>query len=425
MPADFGGFYQKEISQRRAILATYLEEEGQGQALETALALPESVANQLIENYVGNYSLPFGLAPTFKINGRDYVVPMAIEEPSVVAAASNGGKRLGNIQSQVLSRQLIGQIVLTDIEDLTAALEQVIVQKDHWLDLARAACPSMVARGGGPCDLWADSYGDDQGDFLCVYLSLDPCEAMGANVMNTVLETLAPEVEASLGGQALLRILSNHGDKLLVKAQVSLPVSQLHANPVQALNLAKRLSQASRVAQLDPRRAVTHNKGIMNGVDAVLLATGNDWRAVEAGVHAHAARDGQYRGLSQWTLSADQARLEGELTLPLSLATVGGTLAVHPTAQLALAILGKPNARELSQIIAAVGLAQNFAALRALVTDGIQKGHMALQARSLALQVGASLEEVPALVKALRQAPAMNRTLAEQVLAQLRSQEGS
>ena len=248
---------------------------------------------------------------------------------------------------------------------------------------------------------------------------------MGANVMNTVLESLAPEVEASLGGQALLRILSNHGDKLLVKAQVSLPVSQLHANPTQALNLAKRLSQASRVAQLDPRRAVTHNKGIMNGVDAVLLATGNDWRAVEAGVHAHAARDGQYRGLSQWSLSADQARLEGELTLPLSIATVGGTLAVHPTAQLALAILGKPNARELAQIIAAVGLAQNFAALRALVTDGIQKGHMALQARSLALQVGASLEEVPALVKALRQAPAMNRTLAEQVLAQLRSQEGS
>ena len=412
MPADFGGFYQKEISQRRAILATYLEEEGQGQALETALALPESVANQLIENYVGNYSLPFGLAPTFKINGRDYVVPMAIEEPSVVAAASNGGKRLGNIQSQVLSRQLIGQIVLTDIEDLASGLEQVSEQKDHWLDLARAACPSMVARGGGPCDLWADSYGDDQGDFLCVYLSLDPCDAMGANVMNTVLEALAPEVEASLGGQAL-------------KAQVSLPVSQLHANPMQALNLAKRLSQASRVAQLDPRRAVTHNKGIMNGVDAVLLATGNDWRAVEAGVHAHAARDGQYRGLSQWTLSADQARLEGELTLPLSLATVGGTLAVHPTAQLALAILGKPNARELAQIIAAVGLAQNFAALRALVTAGIQKGHMALQARSLALQVGASLEEVPALVKALRQAPAMNRTLAEQVLAQLRSQEGS
>ena len=418
MPADFGGFYQKEISQRRAILATYLEEEGQAQALETALALPESVANQLIENYVGNYSLPFGLAPTFKINGRDYVVPMAIEEPSVVAAASNGGKRLGNIQSQVLSRQLIGQIVLTDIEDLAAGLEQVLAQKDHWLALARAACPSMVARGGGPCDLWADSYGDDQGDFLCVYLSLDPCDAMGANVMNTVLE-------ASLGGQALLRILSNHGDKLLVKAQVSLPVSQLHANPVQALNLAKRLSQASRVAQLDPRRAVTHNKGIMNGVDAVLLATGNDWRAVEAGVHAHAARDGQYRGLSQWTLSADQARLEGELTLPLSIATVGGTLAVHPTAQLALAILGKPNARELAQIIAAVGLAQNFAALRALVTDGIQKGHMALQARSLALQVGASLEEVPALVKALRQAPAMNRALAEQLLAQLRNQEGS
>ena len=396
MPADFGGSYQKEISQRRAILATYLQEEGQAQALETALALPESVANQLIENYVGNYSLPFGLAPTFKINGRDYVVPMAIEEPSVVAAASNGGKRLGNIQSQVLSRQLIGQIVLTDIEDL-------------------------ASRGGGPCDLWADSYGDDQGDFLCVYLSLDPCDAMGANVMNTVLEALAPEVEASLGGQALLRILSNHGDKLLVKAQVSLPVSRLHANPTQALNLAKRLSQASRVAQLDPRRAVTHNKGIMNGVDAVLLATGNDWRAVEAGVHAHAARDGQYRGLSQWALSADQARLEGELTLPLSLATVGGTLAVHPTAQLALAILGKPNARELAQIIVAVGLAQNFAALRALVTDGIQKGHMALQARSLALQVGASLEEVPALVKALRQAPAMNRTLAEQVLAQLRS----
>ena len=252
MPADFGGFYQKEISQRRAILATYLEEEGHGQALETALALPESVANQLIENYVGNYSLPFGLAPTFKINGRDYVVPMAIEEPSVVAAASNGGKRLGNIQSQVLSRQLIGQIVLTDIEDLASGLEQVSEQKDHWLDLARAACPSMVARGGGPCDLWADSYGDDQGDFFCVYLSLDPCDAMGANVMNTVLAALAPEVEASLGGQALLRILSNHGDKLLVKAQVSLSVSQLHANPEQALTLAKRLSQASRVAQLDP-----------------------------------------------------------------------------------------------------------------------------------------------------------------------------
>ena len=410
----FDRFYQKTLEERQAIIADYLTE------METTQwELPPEIANQMIENYIGNYALPFGVAPTFCVNGVSRIIPMATEEPSVVAAASNGGKRLGNIQARVLEREVIGQIILMDLADWTQVSDIVAQKQAEWLEAAKQACPSMVARGGGPRRIWYEIF--EAESLMSVYLTLNPCDAMGANVMNTVLEAIAPVVAADLQGDVLMSILSNHGERALVEASVTLAMDSLHANAETGRLIAQKIALASRVAQVDPHRAVTHNKGIMNGVDAVLIATGNDWRAVEAGVHAHAAKSGQYRGLSTWHYDEAQATLIGKIVLPLQVATVGGTLSVHPTAKLALALLQQPNARELAEIIAAVGLAQNFAALRALVTDGIQKGHMALQARSLALQVGATLAEVPLLVAKLRQQPAMNRTVAEQLLAELRN----
>ncbi|MFK8243292.1 MULTISPECIES: hydroxymethylglutaryl-CoA reductase, degradative [unclassified Facklamia] len=377
--------------------------------------LEETIGDAMIENYIGQYALPLGIATNFIIDGQTYAIPMAIEEPSVIAAASNGAKRIGNIETSAQPRELIGQMVFeceSDSAMIVLQLEEIVPE---LLEQAKALSPSMVARGGGPTRIWFDC----KEEFIVCYLGFNPCDAMGANVINHILEGLSPMIESHSDAIALMRILSNYQPDSVVTAICRVPIHTLHDDLEKAQLLAKRIASASRYAQLDPYRATTHNKGIVNGIDAVLLATGNDWRAVESGVHAYASRTGHYQPLTIWTVEDDY--LVGKIQLPLAVATVGGTLSVHPTAQWALELLGRPTAERLSRIIAAVGLAQNFAALRAIVSEGIQKGHMGLHARQLAIQAGATEHEQRELVAKLKAAPAMSHSIAKELLEQMRA----
>lgn len=426
----FDGFYKKTATERLEVLHrlgwskirlnqddhTGIEEVTTIEGVQ----LPGVIANQMIENYLFNYQLPLGVAVNFIVNDIPYSVPMVIEEPSVIAAASNGAKKLGNIQAKMKQRDVIGQVVLANVKEASIT-EQII--KDHQeelLNVARSASQNMVKRGGGPKKIWTKVFSTEETNFVTIYVSFNPCEAMGANALNTVLEAITPVIERLTQYDGLMSILSNYATEAVVKARCEVPIISLHADVMEAENIARKIVLASDYAQIDPYRATTHNKGIMNGIDAVLIATGNDWRAVEAGVHAYASKSGQYRSLTRWFVDQETNELIGEIELPLQLATVGGTISVHPTAKWALGLMHDPTANELAEVVAAVGLAQNFAAIRALVTDGIQKGHMALQARSLALQVGAELSEIDELVHRLRQSKQMNSTKAKEILEELR-----
>lgn len=414
MTEIFSGFYKRTPEERLAIV----QEAGFVGQSEVP-SLPKDIANQMIENFVGSYQLPMGLAVNVQVNGQAYAVPMAIEEPSVIAAVANGGKILGNIDSKAYNRELIGQIIIQDLANLQEAKQMLEAQTDKLLHKAAEVSQSMIQRGGGPRKIWVEVVED----FLTLYLSLDSCDSMGANLMNTILEHLVPSVETLTQGKVLMGILSNYSTEANVTAKVKVPLTRLSAEADEALQMAERIAAASSYAQLDPYRAATHNKGIMNGIDAVLIATGNDWRAVEAGVHAYAVQAGQYRGLSRWWLNDDQTALHGELSLPLYLATVGGSLSNHPTAQWALDLLGRPSGDGLAEIIAAVGLIQNFSAVRALVTTGIQKGHMRMQARSLAMQAGARTDNVSEVVEALMQAPLMNLSAANDIVRKVQGED--
>ena len=368
---------------------------------------------------MSTFDLPFSLAPYFLINGRDYVLPMVTEEPSVVAAASFAAKliqRSGGFTTQVHQRQMIGEIALTDVRDVEMASKRILEDKETLLQLANEAYPSIVKRGGGARDLWVEN----KGNFLIVYLAVDPKEAMGANMLNTMLEALTDRIQELSGGQALMAILSNLAMRSLVSARCAIDFKALSRNPEEAIEIAHRMELASLLAQVDPYRAATHNKGIFNGIDALVLATGNDWRAIEAGGHAYAAQSGSYKGLSQWKSQPEEKKLYGEITLPMPVATKGGSIGLNPTVQVSHRLLGEPSAIELAGIIASLGLAQNFAALKALVTTGIQAGHMKLQARSLALLAGAKEEEVPRLVCQLLENKPFNLEKAKTLLQELR-----
>lgn len=391
----------------------------EAQILKEQKGLPLSIADQLTENVLSTFDLPFSLAPYFLINGRDYVLPMVTEEPSVVAAASFAAKliqRSGGFTTQVHQRQMIGEIALTDVEDVEVASKRILEDKETLLQLANKAYPSIVKRGGGARDLWVEN----KGDFLIVYLAVDPKEAMGANMLNTMLEALTDRIQELSGGQALMAILSNLATRSLVSARCAIDFKALSRNPEEAIEIAHRMELASQLAQVDPYRAATHNKGIFNGIDALVLATGNDWRAIEAGAHAYAAQSGSYKGLSHWTSQPKEKKLYGEITLPMPVATKGGSIGLNPTVQVSHRFLGEPSAIELAGIIASLGLAQNFAALKALVTTGIQAGHMKLQARSLALLAGAKEEEVPRLVSQLLENKPFNLEKVQTLLQELR-----
>jgi hydroxymethylglutaryl-CoA reductase len=344
-------------------------------------------ADRMVENAIGTLALPFGVALNLQINGVDYLAPMAIEEPSVIAAASHAAKRVragGGFQASVDEPLMIAQIELHDVPDPAAAVARIRAARDDLFTLADRAVPNLCERGGGARELTVRDVGDG---IVVTHLYIDCRDAMGANMLNTVAEALGPQVARIAGGALGLRILSNFCDRRCTRVSARVPVAELGDSAAAALAAARGIVHASRFAERDPYRAATHNKGIMNGVDAVVVATGNDWRAVEAGAHAFASRTGRYGPLSTFRLVDEERALEAQLELPLALGTVGGALRAHPGARAALAISGAGSAAELSMIAAAAGLATNLAALRALATEGIQRGHMALHHRAMASKI--------------------------------------
>ena len=398
--------------------AGLLSEEGL-QTLRDNETLPLSLANEMVENVLGTLALPFGLAPGFQIDGKEVQVPMVTEEPSVIAASSYAAgliKRSGGFQTQVHKRQMIGQVALYDVSNKEKAIQAITGAKEDLLQLANQAYPSIVKRGGGARNLWIE----EKGDFLICYLSVDPKEAMGANMLNTMLEALVDPLEDLSGGQGLMAILSNLATDALVTARCKIDYRFLSRDPKEAAEIAQKMALASQLAAVDPYRAATHNKGIFNGIDAVVLATGNDWRAIEAGGHTYASLTGQAQGLSSWIHHPEQQVLEGQLTLPMPIATKGGSIGLNPSVQVAHELLGNPDAQTLARIIVSVGLAQNFAALKALVSTGIQHGHMKLQAKSLALLAGATPSEVAPVVQALLEDRPFNLEKAQAVLEKIR-----
>ena len=414
------GFSKASPAERIEKLAQagLLSEEGL-QILRDNETLPLSLANEMVENVLGTLALPFGLAPGFQVDGREIHVPMVTEEPSVIAAASYAAgliKRSGGFQTQVHKRQMIGQVALYDVSNKEKATQAITGAKEDLLQLANQAYPSIVKRGGGARDLWTE----EKGDFLICYLSVDPKEAMGANMLNTMLEALVDPLEDLSGGQGLMAILSNLATDALVTARCKIDYRFLSRDPKEAAEIAQKMALASQLAAVDPYRAATHNKGIFNGIDAVVLATGNDWRAIEAGGHTYASLTGQAQGLSSWIHHPEQQVLEGQLTLPMPIATKGGSIGLNPSVQVAHELLGNPDAQTLARIIVSVGLAQNFAALKALVSTGIQHGHMKLQAKSLALLAGATPSEVAPVVQALLEDRPFNLEKAQAVLEKIR-----
>ena len=414
------GFSKASPAERIEKLAQagLLSEEGL-QTLRDNETLPLSLANEMVENVLSTLALPFGLAPGFQIDGQEVQVPMVTEEPSVIAASSYAAgliKRSGGFQTQVHKRQMIGQVALYDVSNKEKAIQAITGAKEDLLQLANQAYPSIVKRGGGARDLWTE----EKGDFLICYLSVDPKEAMGANMLNTMLEALVDPLEDLSGGQGLMAILSNLATDALVTARCKIDYRFLSRDPKEAAEIAQKMTLASQLAAVDPYRAATHNKGIFNGIDAVVLATGNDWRAIEAGGHTYASLTGQAQGLSSWIHHPEQQVLEGQLTLPMPIATKGGSIGLNPSVQVAHELLGNPDAQTLARIIVSVGLAQNFAALKALVSTGIQHGHMKLQVKSLALLAGATPSEVAPVVQALLEDRPFNLEKAQAVLEKIR-----
>lgn len=386
------GFYKLTVDERRSLVseATGADTRDMDRALEAG-GLDAETADKFVENVIGTYSLPYGVALNVRVNDRDFVVPMVVEEPSVVAAASNAAKMArsgGGFRAESDPPLMISQIQLTHVPDIDRARSALAAAKSEILARADRAVPGLVARGGGARDVEVRVLGDASERMVVVHVVVDCRDAMGANLINSVAEAVADRLAELTGGKVGLRILSNLCDKRTVRVTCRVPAASLATDDMDGDAVIDGIVNASRFAELDPYRAATHNKGIMNGVDAVVIATGNDWRAVEAGAHAYAARTGHYSPLATWRREGDS--LVGRIQLPLALGTVGGTLRVHPAARLSLHMLGAPSASDLAQVAAAVGLASNLAAVRALATDGIQRGHMALHARSVAVAAGAT-----------------------------------
>ena len=385
------GFYNLSLEERLERLADRLAPEDL-MALSGEAGLGAEQADQMIENAIGVHALPLGVALNFLVNGRDRLVPMAIEEPSVVAGASFMAKLAragGGFTAHTTPPEMIGQIQVLELSDLSTARLALLEKKADLLAEAAKIDPVLASLGGGPRDLEVREIQESPiGPFLVVHLIYDVRDAMGANAVNTACEQLAPLVERFTGGRVHLRILSNLADRRLARARCTVPLSELSFSDFRAEEVRNGIIDAWAFAAADPYRAATHNKGIMNGVDAVVIATGNDWRAIEAGAHAYAARNGRYTSLSTWG-SDEQGNLVGTLEMPMAVGTVGGATRVHPTARAALRLMGVQTAAELAEIIVSVGLAQNLAALRALATEGIQRGHMTLHARQVAIAAGA------------------------------------
>ena len=411
-------FYRLSYAARRDHLAQHAHLTVAQLALIAARR--QATDDQLIENYLTTYGIPEGVAVNLRVDGHDVMVPMVTEEPSVIAAASNGGRLLMSevgITTTVKQRELMGQIVFSHVTDQTHLRDWLMAHESRLLEVANAAHPSLLSHGGGARSIRVRCLPPD---WVSLDLFIDVGEAMGANLVNTLAEAVAIEIRTQLDVDILMSILSNYATHSLATATCVVPVGQLATRTLTGQQVAERICQASTLAQVDPYRAVTHNKGIMNGIDAVVLAMGNDWRSVESGAHAYASRSGQYQGLSRWWLADGQ--LHGELTLPLALGVVGGATRVLPLVRVNQQLAQITTARQLMGLTAAVGLAQNVAALRALVSDGIQRGHMALQRKSLALSVGATPAEVPAVLDRLKTITQPTTTQAQAALAAIRQE---
>ena len=423
MKISWTGFSKKSLQERLQILKDYhlLNEDNQTN-LEHNHMLPLSTADQMSENVLATFALPYSFVPDVVVDEQVYQVPFVTEEPSVVAAASFAAKiikRSGGFKTTIHNRQMIGQVALYQVANIEAAIKNIQNHKQELLELANQEHPSIVNRGGGARDLRVE-WLNDEAEFLVVYLTVDTQEAMGANILNTMLEALKTPLEELTGGESLMAILSNYATEALVTATCEIDIRFLSRNKSEAIDIAKKIVLASQFAKQDPYRASTHNKGIFNGIDAVVLATGNDWRAIEAGAHAYASRNGSYQGLTTWSIKEATQTLCGEITLPLPIATKGGSIGLNPTVEVSFDLLKQPTAKELASIIASIGLAQNFAALKALVSTGIQHGHMKLQAKSLALLAGAKDTEIAPLVSQLISEKHFSLKRAQEILENIR-----
>lgn len=414
------GFYNLGIHERRAMLSKFVSAQDLA-AISGEAGLTVEQADHMIENVIGLHGIPLGIALNFVVNGRDVLVPMAIEEPSVVAGASFMARLAragGGFIAHTTPPEMIGQMQVLEVAEPRSARMALLEQKESLLAEAAEIDPVLKDLGGGPRDIEVRLIEDSPiGAFLVIHLIYDVRDAMGANAVNTACERLAPAVEAITGGRVHLRILSNLADRRLGRAQCTIPVEQLAFGEYTAEEVRDGVIAAWAFAAADPYRAATHNKGIMNGVDAVVIATGNDWRAIEAGAHAYAARGGRYTSLSTWGVG-DQGNLVGTLEMPMAVGVVGGATKVHPTARAALALMGVTSASELAEIIVSVGLAQNLAALRALATEGIQRGHMSLHARQVAIAAGAQGEMIERLAQRLVAEKTVRVDRAEAILRQ-------
>jgi len=416
--SEFSGFYKLPIGKRVAEVREFagLSDE-EAKALSAFSSLDQPTADRMIENVVGTMPLPLGIAVNFRINGIDRLVPMAIEEPSVVAAASNAAKvaRIkGGFTAKAGEPVMIGQMQVLGLADAEGAAKKVLAAKARLLEIANACDPVLVKFGGGARDVEARVIATAKGKMLIIHLLVDVRDAMGANAVNTMCEALARPVEEISGGRVLLRIISNLADRRLAKASAVFAKEAIGGEEA-----VDAIVAAYEFAANDPYRAATHNKGVMNGIDAAAIAAGNDWRALEAGAHAYAARSGRYTSLTTYRKNSD-GDLEGEIELPMAVGLVGGATKTHPAAKVCVKILGVKTAGELGEILASVGLAQNFAALRALATEGIQRGHMSLHARNIAVMAGASGELIDRVAARMVEEKKVRVDRAKEILDELR-----
>lgn len=418
------GFHKLPLVDRVALVAAWAALSPHEQAMLTYEGLSLERADQMIENVIGLYALPLGVATNFQINGQDYLIPMVVEEPSVVAACSNAARLVregGGFHTSSDEPLMIGQIQILDVDNVYAAAGRVWEQREALIEAANDSTSSIVRRGGGVRDLELHPLMQTSaGPMLIVHIVMDTRDAMGANAVNTMAEKTAPLIEELTGGRVYLRILSNLADRRLARASCRVPQASLATDGYSGAEVVRGIALASAFAEADPYRAATHNKGVMNGIDAVVIATGNDWRAIEAGAHSFAARSGRYTALTRWDADAN-GDLVGSIELPLAVGLVGGATKVHPGAQAAVKMLGVTTARELAAVIASVGLAQNLAAIRALATEGIQRGHMALHARQVAAAAGANGEQIEQLAARMVSEKNIKVDRAAEILKELRA----
>jgi hydroxymethylglutaryl-CoA reductase len=420
---NFSGFYKKSVTERQEIIASEFNLTPQEKdLLLKKSSLPIDVADRMIENVVGTFSLPLGIATNFVIDGKDYIIPFAIEEPSVVAAASNGAKLSSGFTTSVDESIMIGQLQLINLKNVKDAQKNILAKKEEILAMAEKVDPILVKFGGGPRDLIVNILETPRGNMLEVQLLVNVGDAMGANAINTMLEKITPTIEEISSGESVARIISNLAIYRRAQAKTIWTKENLEESTkgeMKGEEVIERILDLYEFAVATQFRATTHNKGIMNGIDAVMIATGNDFRAAEAGAHAFASYKQKYSPLTKYYKNKD-GNLVGEIDLPVVLGLVGGAVKVHPVAQLGIKILGVNKANELASIVASVGLAQNFAALRAIATTGIQTGHMKLHAKNIAVQAGAIGEQINVIAAKMIESKNISQIKAEEILNELK-----